>query len=69
MKVASEAAKAQRFAGIKSILGMGKSESALGDYGKQLLVKVFAVSKDTDEAVWAILPTAAAACATQSQGV
>lgn len=69
MKAAAEGAKGQRFAGIRSMFGMGKSESPLEEYGRQLVGRLLGVSKDVDEAVWAIIPTAAAACVTQAQGV
>lgn len=38
-------------------------------YGPRLVKRLLRVEKSVDEVVWTIIPTAAAACATQAQGV
>lgn len=38
-------------------------------YGPQLVRRLLRGGKSVDEVVWTIIPTAAAACATQAQGV
>lgn len=62
-------AKSERFQGLKSLLGMGKSQQYLVSYGTQLMNRILNASEDVDDTVWTIIPTAAAACATQAQGV
>lgn len=69
MEIATAEVKSQRFTGLKSLLGMGKSQSALVDYGAQFINRLLGVSNGVDDTVWTIIPTAAAACATQAQGV
>ena len=44
-------------------------EKMLSDYGVRLLQRLFDGGKSVDEVVWTIVPTAAAAVATQGQGV
>ena len=61
--------KTDRFASIKEVLGVGSSEQVLRDYGTHLIKRLFEGGKSVDEVVWTIIPTAAAAVATQAQGV
>ena len=61
--------KNDRFASIKEVLGLGSSEQVLHDYGTHLIKRLFEGGKSVDEVVWTIIPTAAAAVATQAQGV
>lgn len=59
-----------RFQGLKNLLGMGKSQQYLVDYGNELVSRILLnTSEDVEDTVWTIIPTAAAACATQAQGV
>jgi hypothetical protein len=59
-----------KFPSVRSKLaGMGKTRQPLRDYGTQLVSRLLGPGNSTDEVVWAIIPTAAAACATQAQGV
>ncbi|KKK18240.1 heme peroxidase family protein [Aspergillus ochraceoroseus] len=44
------------------------TSSFLNDYGSQLVKRLLEGGKSVDEVVWTIIPTAAAACATQAQG-
>ncbi|KAL4780368.1 heme peroxidase [Aspergillus varians] len=46
----------------------GRNKSLLSSYGPQLVKRLREGGKSVDEAVWTIIPTAAAACATQAQG-
>jgi linoleate 10R-lipoxygenase len=61
--------KAQRFSILRHMVGMGSNKSFLPDYGNNLVSRLFDGEKATDDVVWTIIPTAAAACATQAQGV
>jgi hypothetical protein len=45
------------------------SKSLLPGFGPQLVKRLREGGKSVEEAVWTIIPTAAAACATQAQGV
>ncbi|OOO07799.1 hypothetical protein OAory_01042990 [Aspergillus oryzae] len=59
------------FAIARDILGShsaSSKECVLVDYGPQLINRVSNGGGSTDEVVWTIIPTAAAACATQAQG-
>ncbi|EAW25699.1 peroxidase/cytochrome P450 family protein [Aspergillus fischeri NRRL 181] len=47
---------------------LGRSEAGPGSYGQQLANRLLREGKSVDEVVWTIIPTAAAACATQAQG-
>lgn len=51
------------------ILGMLTPEHFLKQYGTQLISRLFAGGKSVDEVISTIIPTAAAAVATQAQGV
>lgn len=48
---------------------LGRTETGGGSYGPQLVNRLLREGKSVDEVVWTIIPTAAAACATQAQGV
>jgi hypothetical protein len=69
MKGAVAAVKNERFAGLIHMIGLGSSEAYLKDYGTRLVDRLFEGGKSVDEVVWTIIPTAAAAAATQAQGV
>ncbi|KAF7158141.1 hypothetical protein CNMCM5623_002807 [Aspergillus felis] len=47
---------------------LGMSEGGAASYGSQLVKRLQRGGKSVDEVVWTIIPTAAAACATQAQG-
>ncbi|RHZ50671.1 peroxidase/cytochrome P450 family protein [Aspergillus thermomutatus] len=47
---------------------LGMSEAGTASYGPQLVKRLLRGGKSVDEVVWTIIPTAAAACATQAQG-
>lgn len=69
VKDVCEGVKDDRFAMLKDALGLGSSETILTDYGTNLIKRLFEGGKSVDEVVWTIVPTAAAAVATQAQGV
>ena len=57
--------------GLRSLeeeVGIGPAESSLVDYGSHLINRLAAGGKSVDEVTWTIIPTAAAAVATQAQG-
>lgn len=47
----------------------GRIETSAASYGPQLVKRLLRGGNSVDEVVWTIIPTAAAACATQAQGV
>jgi hypothetical protein len=51
------------------MIGKEDSSSLLSNFGPQLVRRLSNGKKSVDEVVWTIIPTAAAACATQAQGV
>lgn len=57
------------FAHVKEAFGLSSSEKVLRDYGTHLVERLSNGGKSVDEVVWTIIPTAAAAVATQAQGV
>lgn len=61
--------KAQRFPSLRHMLRIASSDGVLRSYGVELIDRMLESGKDVDVAVWTIIPTAAAACATQAQGV
>ncbi|KIV87049.1 hypothetical protein PV11_02620 [Exophiala sideris] len=67
VKLVCEAVKAGEFLHLSSLFPMGKSGELLADYGTKLLSRLFEGGKSVDEVVWTIIPTAAAAVATQAQ--
>lgn len=52
---------------LNSLFAMGRSGKMLQNYGIQLLQRLFQGGKSVDEVVWTIIPTIAAAVATQAQ--
>jgi hypothetical protein len=54
--------------GFQHLLMMCSNNSLLVDYGAHLVERLFGGRKRIDEVVWTVIPTAAAACATQAQG-
>ncbi|EXK24073.1 hypothetical protein FOMG_19185 [Fusarium oxysporum f. sp. melonis 26406] len=60
--------KAQRFPSLRHMLRIASSDGVLRSYGVELIDRLLESGKGVDEAVWTIIPTAAAACATQAQG-
>ncbi|KAI9928451.1 hypothetical protein MW887_002496 [Aspergillus wentii] len=60
--------KGQLFTRIRQILGHSRRGAALTDYGPELVRRLLDGGKTVDEVVWILIPTAAAACATQAQG-
>jgi hypothetical protein len=52
---------------LNSLFAMGTSGKMLEDYGIRLLQRLFQGGKSVDEVVWTIIPTIAAAVATQAQ--
>ncbi|KAK2923217.1 hem peroxidase, animal-type [Fusarium oxysporum f. sp. vasinfectum] len=60
--------KAQRFPSLRHMLRIVSSDGVLRSYGVELIDRMLESGKDVDVAVWTIIPTAAAACATQAQG-
>jgi hypothetical protein len=69
MKGAVAAVKNERFVALKHMIGLDSSEAYLKDYGASLINRLFEGGKSVDEVVWTIISTAAAAAATQAQGV
>lgn len=53
----------------RHVLGADSEPEGLANYGAQLVRRLLDDGKSVDEVVWTIIPTAAAACATQAQGV
>lgn len=47
----------------------GRNKSKLAGFGPELVKRLREGGKSVEEVVWTIIPTAAAACATQAQGV
>lgn len=62
------AAKTEHLSSFKHMMGITSSETILKDYGTRLVDRLFEGGKSIDEVVWTIIPTAAAAAATQAQG-
>ncbi|KAH7009651.1 heme peroxidase family protein [Ilyonectria destructans] len=60
--------RAQSFPSLRHVLRMVSSDGVLRSYGAELVDRLLGSGKEVDEAVWTIIPTAAAACATQAQG-
>lgn len=53
----------------RQVLGTDSKPEGLANYGAQLVRRLLDDGNSVDEVVWTIIPTAAAACATQAQGV
>ncbi|MCJ1472897.1 hypothetical protein MMC13_001546 [Lambiella insularis] len=59
----------ENFFSSKEKIGLSAGEQTLHDYGTHLIQRLSAGGKSIDEVVWTIIPTAAAAVATQAQGL
>lgn len=62
------AAKLDKFSSLKEMFGV-ESHGILTEYGAHLIKRLLDGGKSVDEVVWTIIPTMAAAVATQAQGV
>lgn len=69
MKDICTAVKLEKLSMTLDLFGMISPEKFLGSYGTHLISRLFKGGKSIDEVVWTIIPTAAAAVATQAQGV
>ena len=67
IKIVCEAVKADSYLHLSDLFKMGHAGKMLGEYGTRLLRRLFKGGKSVDEVVWAIIPTVAAAVATQAQ--
>lgn len=65
IKLVCAEAKAGRYTG--NLFNMGHSGKILQDYGLKLIQRMMEGGKSVDDTAWAIIPTAAAAVATQAQ--
>lgn len=61
--------RAESFPSLRHVLRLVSSDGVLRSYGAEVVDRLLGSGKGVDEAVWTIIPTAAAACATQAQGV
>jgi hypothetical protein len=67
VKIVCEAVKVGDVLHIGELFPMGTAGKLLQDYGMQFLKRLFEGGKSVDEVVYTIIPTAAAAVATQAQ--
>jgi hypothetical protein len=67
VKIVCEGVKIGGAFHLGNLFPVSTADKMLEDYGVQLLKRLFDGGKSVDEVVWAIIPTAAAACATQAQ--
>ncbi|KAH7325577.1 heme peroxidase family protein [Stachybotrys elegans] len=67
-KVEVEKAGSHFLPSLRHLLGPVYSDSRLKSYGVELVKRLLGDGNGVDEATWTIIPTAAAACATQAQG-
>jgi hypothetical protein len=67
IRIVCEAVRADSYLHVSDLFRMGHAGKLLGDYGTRLLRRMFEGGKSVDEVVWTIIPTAAAATATQAQ--
>jgi hypothetical protein len=65
--IVCEAVQADRYLHLTDLFRMGRAEKILGEYGTRLIRRFFKGGKSVDEVVWTIIPTVAAAVATQAQ--
>ncbi|EXJ93786.1 hypothetical protein A1O1_02179 [Capronia coronata CBS 617.96] len=65
--IVCKAVKAGSMLHLGELFPTGKAGQLLEDYGVNFLKRLFEGGKKVDEVVWAIIPTAAAAVATQAQ--
>ncbi|GFF88042.1 psi-producing oxygenase A [Aspergillus udagawae] len=66
--VAKSASNARDTVVRRFMQALGRSEAGAARYGPQLVNRLLREGMSVDEVVWTIIPTAAAACATQAQG-
>ncbi|KIW60956.1 hypothetical protein PV05_01130 [Exophiala xenobiotica] len=67
VKLVCEAVQVGGFFHLGELFPMGQAGQLLEDYGIRLLKRLLEGGKSVDEVVWEIIPTAAAAVATQAQ--
>ncbi|KIW81777.1 hypothetical protein Z517_04803 [Fonsecaea pedrosoi CBS 271.37] len=67
VKIVCEAVKVGGLLRVRDLFSMGTTGELLGDYGTLLLKRLFEGGKSVEEVVSTIIPTAAAAVATQAQ--
>ncbi|RMZ75993.1 hypothetical protein DV738_g5153, partial [Chaetothyriales sp. CBS 135597] len=67
VKIVVEAVKADEYLHLSHLFHMGRSGRVLGEYGTRLIKRLLESGKSTDDIVWTIIPTCAAAIATQTQ--
>ncbi|KAG9780764.1 heme peroxidase, partial [Aureobasidium melanogenum] len=67
VKIVCKAVHAGSLLHLGDLFPMGKAGQLLEDYGARFLKRLFEGGKTVDDVVWAIIPTAAAAVATQAQ--
>ena len=67
VKIVCEAVKADSYLHVSDLFRMGRAGKLLGEFGTRLLRRLFEGGKSVDEVVWTIIPTCAAAIATQAQ--
>ncbi|KAK2469200.1 hypothetical protein H9L39_19181 [Fusarium oxysporum f. sp. albedinis] len=60
--------KSRHFPSLKQIFSMQSADTTLSSYGDQLVERLLDGGRGVDDTVWTIIPTAAAASATQAQG-
>jgi hypothetical protein len=61
--------KSRHFPSLKQMFSMQSANTTLNSYGDQLVERLLDGGRGVDDTVWTIIPTAAAASATQAQGV
>jgi len=67
VKIVCEAAKVGQVLHVSNLFSLGSAGELLQDYGTKFLQRLFDGGKSVDEVVYTIIPTAAAAVATQAQ--
>ncbi len=67
IKIVCEAVKADSYLHLSDLFRMGHAGKILGEYGTRLLRRLLESGSSVDEVVWTIIPTVAAAVATQAQ--
>ncbi|CAH0021704.1 unnamed protein product [Clonostachys rhizophaga] len=60
--------RGQLFPSFHHLMQTASGDGALKSYGAELTNRLLGSGKEVDDTVWTIIPTAAAACATQAQG-
>ena len=67
VRIVCDAVKVGKTLHLNKLFSMGSSGKLLQDYGVNLLQRLFDGGKSVDDVVWTIIPTVAAAVATQAQ--